>query len=479
MTDSRTTVMILVPGRNAITLVAPRAPRTALVSALVMPLITGAVAQHYVTSHGVSAQQAALASLSSTNVARGPTTTHVSAVRAEPELELEAIGRTRTRGLGQPPSAASKRTVALPRIQAVPRPPSEASAPMLFGVTRATFNGALPGVAVAPRTDAADNTPMIFGVTRAAFNGALPGVAVAQPASTADNTPMIFGVTRAAFNGALPGVALLALEPATRIEVAPPAQAALPEMSAAVSGSGDLPIVDTTTVTEGATIDVKTILRALKSRRNTVSDAEVQSIPKNGTLELQALHLGETVSVRPFDDQLQANPEAMSAIDHVMRCRITGTVIPIDPRLIEILVQLHTLYGKPIELVSGHRQPLTIGTKKTSQHALGRAADIRIPGVGIEELKRVAIKLGARGIGLYPEKGFVHVDVRQKPRYFWSYSAANGELGDGRAPIRPPLAAAAAPNDSAETHSEPESGEDAEATPADTAAADQHEDDSL
>jgi len=42
----------------------------------------------------------------------------------------------------------------------------------------------------------------------------------------------------------------------------------------------------------------------------------------------------------------------------------------------------------------------------------------------------VAIKLGARGVGLYPEKGFVHVDVRDKQRYFWVWTARGGEQAD-------------------------------------------------
>ena len=436
--------MVLVPGRNAITLVVPRAPRTALVSALVMPLVTGAVAQHYVSARDVS-ERAAMASLSSARLTPSPTTTHVSAVRSAPELELEPIGRSPTRGLGAPPSAASTHLTkpsAPPRMAAMPRPPI--ATPML-----------------------------LFGATRAGFNGSLPGLVTCTPAPA--GPPVLFGVTRAAFNGSLPGFALAQLAPALRAEVAPAAQPALLPTLATISSVVAPEPADTDS--NPAVMDVKTILRALRSRRSAMADTAVQSIPKNGTLELQALHLGETVTVQPFDDQLQPNPEAMAAIDHVMRCRITGTAIPIDPRLIEILVQLHTLYGKPIELVSGHREPLTIGTKKTSQHALGRAADIRIPGVGIEELKRVAMKLGARGIGLYPEKGFVHVDVRQKPRYFWSYTAAGGELGDGRVPVRPPTAAA--DQVAVETHSEPESGEDAESPSPDTAAAEPHEDNSL
>jgi len=193
-------------------------------------------------------------------------------------------------------------------------------------------------------------------------------------------------------------------------------------------------------------VSVKSVIQAIAGHRHGMpSDDELTQVPTNGLLRLQALHLGEELSVRPFDDGFRPNPDAFAQINHALRCRITGAEINIDPRLVGILVQLHALYGRPVQLVSGHRTPLTIGTKKTSQHTLGRAADIRIAGVSIEELKRVAIKFGARGVGLYPEKGFVHIDVRQKNRYYWLYTAAQGEQADmGMSRPKPAVTAATA-----------------------------------
>lgn len=149
-------------------------------------------------------------------------------------------------------------------------------------------------------------------------------------------------------------------------------------------------------------------------------------------LRLNAVHLGESVELKPFDSAGAPQPTAFSELQHLMRCRISGEEVPIDPRLVRILAQIGAIYHRPIQLVSGHRKPYVIGTKPTSQHALGRAADIRIAGVGIEELRDLAIRLGARGVGLYPEKGFIHVDVREKPRYFWNYTQALGEEPDLR-----------------------------------------------
>jgi uncharacterized protein YcbK (DUF882 family) len=184
-------------------------------------------------------------------------------------------------------------------------------------------------------------------------------------------------------------------------------------------------------------ISVKSILKAISSRRRNPTEIEPTAVPINGVLRIQALHLDETLSTRPFDDLLRPDPRAFADVNHLMRCRVTGHEIEMDPKLVAILSQLSTLYGRTLQLISGHRAPHANGTSPTSQHTLGRAADIRIPGVSIAELKRVAIKLGARGVGLYPEKGFVHVDVRDKNRYFWQWTARAGEQSDmGWAPPR-------------------------------------------
>ncbi|MFI5306196.1 MAG: YcbK family protein [Polyangiales bacterium] len=153
---------------------------------------------------------------------------------------------------------------------------------------------------------------------------------------------------------------------------------------------------------------------------------------RNAWLRVDALHLGEALRVRPFDDRGLANPQAFDALGHLMRCRVTGEEVAIDPRLVRILVQLSATYDRPIQLVSGHRHANVIGTHPTSQHTLGKAADIRVAGIDIEALRARALELGARGVGLYPEKDFVHIDVRDKPKYTWKYTEDGGEEQDMR-----------------------------------------------
>jgi uncharacterized protein YcbK (DUF882 family) len=139
------------------------------------------------------------------------------------------------------------------------------------------------------------------------------------------------------------------------------------------------------------------------------------------------VHLGETVRTHPFDELGRALADPLAELRRLMRCRVTGREVAIDPTLVRVLTQISAAFERPLQLISGYRAPHTLDTQPSSQHALGRAADIRIRGVSLPALRRLAIELGARGVGLYPEKGFVHVDVRDKARYFWDYTAAQGE----------------------------------------------------
>jgi len=96
-----------------------------------------------------------------------------------------------------------------------------------------------------------------------------------------------------------------------------------------------------------------------------------------------------------------------------------------DPRLLALLVQLRARLGVPgnrkIDLISGYRTPRTnamlrsaggshSGVASQSQHMLGKATDIMIPGVPLDRLRGAALSLGGGGVGYYPRDGFVHVD---------------------------------------------------------------------
>ncbi len=91
----------------------------------------------------------------------------------------------------------------------------------------------------------------------------------------------------------------------------------------------------------------------------------------------------------------------------------------IDYRLFDVLAFIQTAIAleddrpAPIVLSSGFRTPRRnarlAGAARDSQHIHGRAADIRLEGVGLERLEALATRAGAGGVGRY--RHFVHVDV--------------------------------------------------------------------
>ena len=78
--------------------------------------------------------------------------------------------------------------------------------------------------------------------------------------------------------------------------------------------------------------------------------------------------------------------------------------------------------GKPFDLISGYRSPHTngalreaggahTGVASQSQHLLGKATDIAIPGIALDRVRSAAMVAQRGGVGFYPRDGFVHVDT--------------------------------------------------------------------
>lgn len=120
-------------------------------------------------------------------------------------------------------------------------------------------------------------------------------------------------------------------------------------------------------------------------------------------------------------------PDAMAAINHVMRDHRTGEVHPIDSRLIDLLHTLKANVGAaaPFQIISGYRSPATNatlaansnGVATRSLHTQGRAIDIRVAGVPLTRLRDSAIAMQAGGVGFYPGPDFIHVDTGRVRRW--------------------------------------------------------------
>ena len=105
-----------------------------------------------------------------------------------------------------------------------------------------------------------------------------------------------------------------------------------------------------------------------------------------------------------------------------LRCRDGTDTVMVDEALTVVLQCIREHFGKAVVITSGYRTPAhnaVVGGAKSSQHLLGRAADIRVQGVSVEDVAAYAENLMPDwgGVGRYPVKagratGWVHVDTR-------------------------------------------------------------------
>lgn len=119
-------------------------------------------------------------------------------------------------------------------------------------------------------------------------------------------------------------------------------------------------------------------------------------------------------------------PAGLAELRHGLRDWRTGEAHDIDHDLLGLLVRLRDSLGvagnRKLDLISGYRSPGTnaalraqggnhTGVASKSQHMLGKATDIALPGIALDTLRRAAVALKAGGVGYYPRDGFVHVDT--------------------------------------------------------------------
>ena len=104
------------------------------------------------------------------------------------------------------------------------------------------------------------------------------------------------------------------------------------------------------------------------------------------------------------------------------RCRDGSDTIMIDQTLAVLLQAIREHFNKPITITSGYRTAAhnkSVGGAKSSQHLLGKAADIQVADTTVEAVAAYAESLMPDwgGVGRYPvkagrAKGWVHVDTR-------------------------------------------------------------------
>lgn len=142
-------------------------------------------------------------------------------------------------------------------------------------------------------------------------------------------------------------------------------------------------------------------------------------------LAFRNVHNNERIDARYFGPT-GYDHQGIAEITHGLRDWRTGEQHLMDRDLIDLLATLRDRLGvvprKGFDLISGYRSPHTnaslrarggshTGVATKSQHMLGKATDIAMPGIPLDRLRLAALSIQRGGVGYYPRDGFVHVDT--------------------------------------------------------------------
>src|SRR6202451_4579296 len=161
-----------------------------------------------------------------------------------------------------------------------------------------------------------------------------------------------------------------------------------------------------------------------KSLQNAVAEGDTR------TISMHHMHTGEDITIT-FKRDGRYDDAALEKLNWFLRDWRKAEQTKMDPHLIDLVWEVQREAGNkaPIWVVCGYRSPQTnamlrhrsAGVARFSQHMLGRAMDFYIPGVPLDEVRAMGLRLARGGVGFYPTSGspFVHMDtgsVRMWPR---------------------------------------------------------------
>ena len=144
------------------------------------------------------------------------------------------------------------------------------------------------------------------------------------------------------------------------------------------------------------------------------------------TLFLYHSHSKELIAAT-FRNGGHYDSETLEKLNWFLRDWRTDEPTHMDPRLFDVLWEAYRGAGRntgpddPIVVVSAYRCPATNAMLRRrsravaehSQHMLGKAMDTTMPGLSMEKLREIGMRMQRGGVGYYPTAGtpFVHLDV--------------------------------------------------------------------
>ncbi len=155
-----------------------------------------------------------------------------------------------------------------------------------------------------------------------------------------------------------------------------------------------------------------------------IDSSALAAIPEK-RLAFRNVHTNDRVDARFFANG-RFDPQGLAELNHGLRDWRTNDVTIMDPDLFSLLGEIRDRLGvdprRSFDLISGYRSPHTnaalrarggehTGVASQSQHMLGKATDVALPGVELGRLRLAALSAQRGGVGYYPRDGFVHVDT--------------------------------------------------------------------
>jgi len=166
------------------------------------------------------------------------------------------------------------------------------------------------------------------------------------------------------------------------------------------------------------------ILFGARALQNAVAEGDTR------TISLHHIHTSEDITIT-FKRDGRYDEQALEKLNWFLRDWRKEQETKMDPHLIDLVWEVQREAGskQPIWVVCGYRSPETNamlrrrsgGVARFSQHMLGHAMDFYVPGVPLDQLRAIGLRLQRGGVGFYPTSGspFVHLDtggVRMWPR---------------------------------------------------------------
>jgi uncharacterized protein YcbK (DUF882 family) len=138
------------------------------------------------------------------------------------------------------------------------------------------------------------------------------------------------------------------------------------------------------------------------------------------TLNLYHSHTHESIQAT-FRVNGAYDSTVLEKLNYFLRDWRNNDQTRMDPRLFDVIWEVYRTAGatQPIVIVSAYRSPQTNamlrrrsrGVAEHSQHILGRAMDTTMPGMPMERIREIGMRLQRGGVGWYPGSNFVHLDV--------------------------------------------------------------------